>query len=430
MRHFTKQFTGIAITLVMSLMWLTSSANVVNTGKVFKYTPDFIPTQFTVNNQSVLFLDEEVEGEDGNSTGQYKFTFFDASFNEQSSFTTPAFKKVTAISYYSTVESHSNVQKVGSNDELKVDNVSEETFTDYCYERDFKLRQDNGNEICMTSYYSENYYYCNEFEYQYPTLIYVYRDGNIYERTIEYSSDKVYGEPRVRTESFFPNPKNIDLISSNCYETESFFQLTQTLFNNDAAFEWIVESYTTVDYFETDSSSYYGWKLEGQRIVANGFKVISQNGSTLADIAVPDSDGSTLDFCLYLTDAGSFLFVEYYVKKDEVNYDTYDDGCYYQVYKIDSETSSIEPVGAPRKVGVSPTTPHRGTPVNVSLGEPVDNGTKLTVVSVAGRTAFVQSLEPGSTEAVIDTNRLERGVYVVVVDDGKTKREATKIVVR
>lgn len=219
-------------------------------------------------------------------------------------------------------------------------------------------------------------------------------------------------------------PEYIYLVPSNCYGTESF-QLTQTLFNNDAAFEWIVISYTTVDYFETGSYNWSDWKSEGQKIVANGFKVISQNGSTLAEITIPDSDSRYLDFDLYQTDAGTFLFVEYSVKKDEGYTEDY-----YQVYKIESETSSIEPVGAPRKVGVSPTTPHRGTPVNVSLGEPVDNGSKLTVVSVAGRTAFVQDLKPGSTEAVIDTNRLERGVYVVVVDDGKTKREATKIVVR
>lgn len=425
MRHFTKQFTRIAITLVMSLICLTSSADVVNTGKIFNHRPEYIPTQFTVNNQSVLFLDEELEDEDGISTGQYKFTFFDASFNEQNSFTTPAFAKVKAISYYSTVESHSNVQEVGSNDELKVENVSEEAFTDYCYERDFDRRQDKGSEIWITASYGSQYYYCYyEFDDQYPTLIYVYRDGNIYERTIEYSSDKVYGEPRVNTDSVFPVPEYIYLVPSNCYGTESF-QLTQTLFNNDAAFEWIVISYTTVDYFETGSYNWSDWKSEGQKIVANGFKVISQNGSTLAEITIPDSDSRYLDFDLYQTDAGTFLFVEYSVKKDEGYTEDY-----YQVYKIESETSSIEPVGAPRKVGVSPTTPHRGTPVNVSLGEPVDNGSKLTVVSVAGRTAFVQDLKPGSTEAVIDTNRLERGVYVVVVDDGKTKREATKIVVR
>lgn len=421
MRHFTKQFTRIAITLVMSLICLTSSADVVNTGKIFNHRPEYIPTQFTVNNQSVLFLKEELQDEDGDWTGQYKFTFFDASFNEQSSFTTPAFAKVTAKTYSSYVEGHYNVQEVGSNDELKVENVSEETFTDYCYERGFGCRQDKGNEIWITAPYCSEYYYCYyEFDDQYPTLIYVYRDGNIYERSIEYSSDIVYSEPSLYIESDFPDPQDIDLVSSNNYQTESF-ELTQTLFNNDAAFEWIIPSYTLVDVLEV----YERGKTEGQEIVTNGFKVISQNGSTLADIAIPDSNSRYLDFDLYQTEAGSFLFVRYDVKTDEGYNEEY-----YQLYKIESESSLIEPVGAPRKVGVSPTTPHRGTPVNVSLGEPVDNGSKLTVVSVAGRTAFVQDLKPGSTEAVIDTNRLERGVYVVVVDDGKTKREATKIVVR
>lgn len=333
MKKFSKQFTCIAIILVMSLMCLTSSANVVNTGKIFSYRPEYIPTQFTVNNQSILYLKEEIEDEDENFTGQYKFTIFDASFNEQSSFTTPLPEEITAT----------------------------------------------------VTYYDANY-------------------------------DII----RSYTDVVVSKPVAISIYSPYCYQMEPFI-LTQTLFNNDAAFEWIVPSYTTVDVLE----EYEDGKCAGQVIVANGFKVISQNGSTLADISIPDSEGHYLTFDLYQTDAGLFLFVKYIKKADDGYYEYY-----YQVYKIDSEASTIEPVGVPRKVGVSPTTPHRGTPVNVSLGEPVDNGGKLSVVSVAGRTAFVQNLEPGSTEAVIDTNRLERGVYVVVVDDGKTKREATKIVVR
>lgn len=223
--------------------------------------------------------------------------------------------------------------------------------------------------------------------------------------------------PSVSTNNGYkrqPSPMPFSILSNERTYADQTYMLTQTLFNNDVEFEWIIEKYKVV----TVENGVVG----NQDVAVCGFKVMSQNGSTVVDIDFPTCLNWS-DFDVYMTSDGSYLSV--------YGGSIYDDSSYYNlIYKIDPNSSSIQAVGAPRKVSVSPTAPRRGTPVNVSLGEPVGNNCKLSVVSASGRTAIVQNLKPGDSEAVIDTNRLGNGVYVVVVDNGKTKREATKIVVR
>lgn len=209
---------------------------------------------------------------------------------------------------------------------------------------------------------------------------------------------------------FQPMPVNLFLFTPENQDSMSTTILTQTLFNNDNEFEWVVDKYVVLK------------EPAEENVVSCGFKVMSQNGSTIAEVDYPNYI-LYANYAVYVTSDGIYLLVQGISSED-------DNVGYNFIYNIDPNSSSIQAVGAPRKVSVSPTAPRRGTPVNVSLGEPVGNNCKLSVVSASGRTAIVQNLKPGDSEAVIDTNRLGNGVYVVVVDNGKTKREATKIVVR
>lgn len=205
-----------------------------------------------------------------------------------------------------------------------------------------------------------------------------------------------------------PYTMSLNLIANEFPNDDYSFELTQTLFNNDKDFEYVVEKLKIVQ----GEDNY-------QHVVTSGFKVMSQNGKTIAEIDFPDNfAGSSYvdDPYVYITTAGTYLCFENYIGAI--------------IYKVDSNTSTIKEVKTTRKVNVNPTTPRRGTPVNVILGEPIENDCKLSVISSTGRTAIVQNLKAGDTQAVINTDRLGSGVYVVVVDNGKTKREATKIVVR
>lgn len=418
MKHFTKQLVCSTISVVVSLLCVNASADVSNTGKVLKGDPDFIPSQFTIKNQSVLFLEEHVVNEDINGTGQVKFTIFNPSFEEVGSFTTPLSTETTATyTKYEGVYGPSNVQEAYRNSYPEQEGVIVDNFINIAQSRGYNKRIDQGDEIWMLPANEWDYLEYNYFGEKYPTSILVYKDGTISQINIQYTCDYGYigynKEGYEITDSRYATPESIELVSPNGYDTNSF-KISQTLFNEDEACEWIIPTYSTVEV--SDSTEYE--KIEGKKIVTSGFKVISQNGSTISDVVLPaECNGEFVDFSLYTTDAGTFLLIA-------------SDYEYYMVYKVEKSSSSIKAIGAPRKVSVSPTAPRQGTPVNVNLGEIAGNDTKVSVVSVAGRTELVQTIKPGSTETVIDTDRLERGVYVVVVDNGISKRETTKIVVR
>lgn len=199
---------------------------------------------------------------------------------------------------------------------------------------------------------------------------------------------------------------------NDCY-SEGFY-LTQTLFNNDEAYEWIEPKLSVID---TEN---------GQEAVVSGFRVLSDNGNVVIDEDFENynyqSDPELYPLCIIPTDSGVYMLIT-------LDYNDLNEGKTL-IYKIEPESSSVKQVAVHRNIRVNPSAPHRGTAVNVDLGEPAGNNTKLSVVNMSGRTIVTQNLTQGSTEAVIDTYRFEPGVYVVVLNNGESERETTKIVVR
>lgn len=211
----------------------------------------------------------------------------------------------------------------------------------------------------------------------------------------------------------YARPENMCIFDDNDNESK-YFYLTQTLFNNDEAYEWLEPKLSVID---TES---------GKKISTPGFRVLSDNGNVVIDedFVVDENFGYVYyidDLNIITTERGVYmLFLLYNHNSDGIRL----------IYKIDPESSSVKQVAVHRNIRVNPSAPHRGTAVNVDLGEPIGNNAKLSVVNMSGRTVVTQNLTPGSTEAVIDTYRFEPGVYVVVLNNGETERETTKIVVR
>lgn len=211
----------------------------------------------------------------------------------------------------------------------------------------------------------------------------------------------------------YARPENMCIFDDNDNESK-YFYLTQTLFNNDEAYEWLEPKLSVID---TES---------GKKISTPGFRVLSDNGNVVIDEDfVVDENFGYVDYIddlnIITTERGVYmLFLLYNHNSDGIRL----------IYKIDPESSSVKQVAVHRNIRVNPSAPHRGTAVNVDLGEPIGNNAKLSVVNMSGRTVVTQNLTPGSTEAVIDTYRFEPGVYVVVLNNGETERETTKIVVR
>lgn len=206
--------------------------------------------------------------------------------------------------------------------------------------------------------------------------------------------------------------------SSDTYD----LYFTQHLFNNDDLYEYIVPTFTKEN-FSVENEYEKRW---GEIIRINGFTVMNENGSTLASVEFPTG------YCTYsdnyldinLLDLGDV----YYLLIENVVNDS--DEYFTLVYKLDKETSRVLSVGEPILTRVSPKMPEAGTPVNVELGCVANANTRVSVVSDAGQTIMSKAVKTGEQSTTISTAGLRKGMYVVVVSDGTSKHESTKIIIR
>lgn len=275
---------------------------------------------------------------------------------------------------------------------------------------------------------SEWYYYPEYYGDKYPRQYFLYDPAEtaLYQCNQNYNSSDWgfigWGEPETRTDSETPELIEIRHCTEASTDTYDLY-FTKKLFNLDDYYEWVIPVYTKMTVSSNDDDSYE--KVTGEQIVITGFKVESENGTTVATVNLPT--GFYFNYGLEdidLIDLGD----KYYLSISDVRNA---DGDYYTImYSVDPSATSVQSVAAPILTRVAPTAPKQGTPVNVDLGTEAKANTTVTVTSTTGRTMMRCNIEPGNRHATIDTSRFQKGVYLVTVSDGKTTREATKIVIR
>lgn len=210
------------------------------------------------------------------------------------------------------------------------------------------------------------------------------------------------------------------------FERNSYLYATQTLFNNDDKYEYILPIIEPVD---IDVPYGDDGRVEGQILVCTGFKVVSEDGSTVCSVDLPSGyyiDGFYNMDLMVLSDK-AYLCLSVV---DDLDVTHYAKTAYQLVYAIDKEKASVKSVGAPIKTRVYPTTLERGTLVNIDLAEDSVSGGIINVTSVSGNVVMSQKFVAGTNHASIDTSSLNRGLYIVTVDNGKFSRENTKIIIR
>lgn len=408
-------------TLALLAAVLPASAAITDTGKRMKESPRFINSQFTYSNKALLLVDEENYDND-----TYKFTILDKSFTTIKEFSTPQYPEVTAtytVRY--AIEAPTGITEAyqGINFE---NSMPAEAFAEWYANERFTRTEKHGDETWYLSEEPDRYYYYEYYKYQYPRFYRVYNANEQIAREyfIEYNYENwgptgQYGEPEEQYDSTTPCVIRLYPQSEECGDMESIL-ITQTLFNTDETFEWLVSMPEAVDVSYTNERE----QVSGKRIRNVGFKVLSENGSTVAEVRYPAGyTGSHNDELDMLIVDGS-----YYIMANVSNESHTED--YYIIYEVSKGTNSIKMVGEPMRVKVYPTAPVRGTDVKVELGETVGERCTVSVVSVSGRTVLNRSIEPGTTYTTINTDNMQQGVYIVNVNDDRGQRTATKIVIR
>ncbi len=221
------------------------------------------------------------------------------------------------------------------------------------------------------------------------------------------------GESSSYTETY--NDKTVE---PNLYSTEgiaygAYMPITQTLFNSNDKFEYLVPIYI--------NSSYTTERASANGYICKGYKIMSDDNTEVASIIINDEQVA------YVGDVEVYIIGKKAYLKIDVR-DTNDNHLNY-FYAIDKQTSSISEAPVRVVMSVRPTVAKKNEVINVTLPED-SKASQLMVTSAAGQTIQRIPLKAGVSSYQVSTTGLASGMYVISVDEGGTKKEYCKVVIR
>lgn len=412
---------------LMSAMALTMSAGITDTGKHLTGEFSILNERLTAGNSPLFIFNDYQDEEEGD--GEYQV--YDTNFALVKKFTIPAPTELTATyTVYEAIRGPIGIQ-VGNAYNAEYDDwTSQMVENEYGTSLGYRWEEKENETWIYSPLNQGNYYYEEIYGTAYPRDVRIWNPSTGILKVLSY--EYVYDDwgftgqysstPRTETQEVTPHPYWIQIYSDAVESGEGF--LTQTLFNKDDSFEWIMPKYekVSVDY----QSSYE--KVTGENWKETGFKVVSESGKEVADITYPFNAAE-------IYDSNSFellMTAEHYYLMASLDIRVADDHTqrYRVVYEVSQEGNSVQMVGQPIKVSVAPTLVGKGVPVKVDLGMTAGERCRVMVTDMSGRIVRTQAVEPGTTGASIATDSFASGIYIVKVSDGNTLREATRIVVR
>lgn len=335
--------------------------------------------------------------------------------------------QATYASYESFVEYEKNVMPTFTEDCLKIEQLA------------------NGDRKIMYDYSKMDPSFMGPIEYQffhyevfgekYPRRYLIEHNGKvnlcaaIYRMTLGDWIDK--GE-KVEDFSTVLNPIRLSYINLNDnFQCENnVFQVSQTLFNDDEKFEYIVPKVklvaSTQDQTNTDpSTGPNNEEIQRKTLVSKesqvamvGVQVVSEDGSVVKDIDFESFDGTVYMSTAYVITIGKNTYLAFDVNGNTI------------FFKIDRTTSSIKKVekvcGA---LQVFPSIVNKGNVINVDFGKDSKNDSEISVFSASGAKVKSVKVSAGQKGAQFILN-VPAGMYIVNKTSQKEASEARKIVVK
>lgn len=294
---------------------------------------------------------------------------------------------------------------------------------------------ENGDRKIIVGYEG----FCGEEELgdAYPYVFLIEHEGKVTVYRAEYEPEIEWVLKERQTEdcSVTKQPLylyNINLNNDISYG-ERYFQVSQTLFNEDDKYEYVIPKLGLVDKENTSQSSetsssvsrarsYSRSFLESGNLGIVGVQVVSETGEVIRDINFDQFYVPGLDYAHVIT-IGTNIYLVFN------GYDS--NGKTASVfYKIDRTTASIrkvENVGG--VLNVSPTVVNKGNVINVDFGDKNDEESEVAVYSAAGARVKTVSVPAGQRNAQFVMNA-PAGMYLVNKTSSKGKTETRKIIVR
>ena len=223
----------------------------------------------------------------------------------------------------------------------------------------------------------------------------------------------------------------VDYASINIYDVSSnsdasfVVYFSQTLFNNDEKYEYIVFAYGEFEkiYSYEDDRDYDGeidaiYDIYTARRI--GYDVVNQDGNVLCSVRPTIPEGYKLEDPKLLIIGG-----KRYIVTNTREYDG--SGEEYTFYLIDTNSTSLQQVGQPLTASVFPTMPRNNDVINVEL-EGNDKPGEIVVTNSKGQTVYKQKVAAGERRVQINSRRLSNGLNIITVNNGYEKKNFKVIV--
>lgn len=190
------------------------------------------------------------------------------------------------------------------------------------------------------------------------------------------------------------------------YSDYSTVFLTQTLFNNDEKFEYVVGI--------PDESDSYGGRI-------SGFKIVSEDGTVLQTVSFGMGANSEPD----IIEIGMNTYFAFEMYEDSESWNSYLN--LYKINKSDDPTK-VSVATAPVRISVSPRVAERSQDITVvAEGEGIR---EVVVTDAAGRIVYSTKAAAGQQTVKINSRHLSSGLNVVSVKSADGKNENCKVIVK
>ena len=307
----------------------------------------------------------------------------------------------------------------------------------------------NGSKLIIFDYSADSffsgrldqyYFGYSYFGTKYPTTYFRCKNDVMYRYRATYKI--TYGEWQVvgtHTEDMHYTYRRLYLYNINLNEGDGranyYFEASQTLFNTDEAFEYLVPKYVMSAQGEGSASEAVPYNentiittrttviTEKSKVVFAGFQVMSSDGTVIRDLDFePGFVSPSINDKVYVVTIGF---------KTYLAFSGYQDGKDCTVfYQIDRQTAEIRRVSTTRgSFVVSPTVIEKNTPISISFGDDNRNGSDVFVYSASGSRLKQQSVPAGEKGAQLSVNT-NPGMYIVARRQPGKAAEAQKIIVK
>lgn len=399
---------------------------------VYKDNLVVIPKQFTVNNVPILHIEQgKIYGDD-----EYTIVLYNDDIEK--------IAEVNPINhtfnYTLTYQTQTREVKEVMKEELYREYYRElnEWYTFEQFIRDYSggeadVKEENGDTIIIREFYEYNYFGYNYFGTKYPIEYFLCKDNVIYRVRAQYYA--TYTDWTTTGERKEENSCNLNVFSIYYRDLDvktegDYFTLSQTLFNTDEKFEYIIPKMVL-----TDISDYVNMVPGdgGQQLVLSrselisdyayptikGLQVVSSDGTVLYDLDFVDGFYRSYDIYTQvygITIGGKdYLVIDGYMEGDEE-----DEECAL-FYRINRQTNSLQEVKSlPVKMRVK----QQESTINVQLSNTTEPS-EVIMTNSLGQVIGKKYVPAGESTTTFKTS-MPKGVYNITrfqngknIEDGK-----------